>query len=108
MKAKTFVTIVLTIFGFIVLMGVIYSSQTPYSDTSSEPMVDKKEILKEGFMSGCSPNGENRQGCLCAADKLVNRYSEQQIIDISNEMEATGNVPQGLVDIVKECAGQYI
>ncbi len=95
---------VLIIVGVFIVFGVIGSLfSTPYSDTTNEPMLNRKDVLKQGFMSGCSPNGENKQACQCAADKVVDTYSEQQISDISKELETTGKIPQSFMDIIKSC-----
>lgn len=95
--------IIITI-GLIIGLTVLGSFlSTPYSDTTNEPMLNRKDVLKQGFMSGCSPNGENKQACQCASDKVVDTYSEQQISDISKELETTGKIPQSFMDIIKSC-----
>lgn len=96
-------TIIITI-GVLIGIGIVGSFfSTPYSDTTNEPMVSERNAKIQTFVDACDTSGTLTKECTCAANKVIDTYTNEQMSAILREREATGNVPQSFIDIIKSC-----
>lgn len=96
------------------------SLQYPYLSPAEEEMpsdVDSTDInssdssylndaFKTAFVDSCSQSGGDSKTCTCMADYLLSNYSEDELIEISQQTLESGEIPQELTNAATACVNQ--
>lgn len=57
----------------------------------------------QNFMNGCIYSGGTQIICSCIIDKIQERYSLEEFSQIEVKMQATGVLPEEILDFVGTC-----
>lgn len=102
--------IIVTVSVFIVtsvVLSDISKSNTPATNTGTNQseMDVFKANYKKSFVESCIKNGgsDSTAYCECAANYMINTYTEVQLTQITQEFETTNQLPQALNDAVSAC-----
>lgn len=67
-----------------------------------------KQMYVEGFISECVAmmGKQNNSVCSCAADKMVAKYTEDQLTKLFLQFHKTEKLPGEVLDAVKACSNK--
>jgi hypothetical protein len=63
-------------------------------------------IIETNFVQGCTANGGTISYCQCALDHLEDEYDLGDLAQMGKDYVATGKLPDGLMDVVKDCVAK--
>jgi len=67
------------------------------------------ESFKNSFLSGCLEEDFTQYDyCLCTFNYLDRNFTNKEVIDMSFEMELTGDITDEMFDAVSSCINSYI
>lgn len=80
--------------------GLKTSSANPSSSSSTDFM---KQGYKTEFVKSCEQGGASAASCTCIADYMINKYSTNELLQISQQYSQTKQIPQELTAAAQSC-----
>ncbi len=79
------------------------NSSTRGNKVSSSNSIPYPAAVVQNFMNSCTKNGNSQVTCSCVIDKIQSRYSLEEMSQIEVKSQATGVLPEEILDFVGTC-----
>lgn len=108
------VLMALVVIGVVAGIGISNTDQEPKQEPEQEVIVQVEEdylpeSFKQSYLTGCLEGDLNQYNfCVCSFDYLDRNFTNREVLDMSYEMELTGEFTDEMFDAVASCIDSYI